>query len=1181
MYQWLKNLFSQEKGISLFATQTGSGKSYTISKVLAESLDIENFRQTFIISPQVKLLHELRDKIQCMAHAERGERSSSEVLIVEASEQRWYKAFSNEAFVETLNGLTKSKDDEITFQKLKECYADYSQVPGTSDIFSGMRQDNRLQDYKKSFRKYLQKYFLEEFFEHNCKGNRTERCEAAIRKYPFLATLYPELTFHTYRIVGMTSSKLHQRGTSKIIDEGVMPYWNHIPEGALVIIDESDQCKVAGLNAFVDNVLLHNRKVDKWSLCNRLVNNYSRISNYFHEEEDAAHIRMRDSMIDKWTMICNHFTKRINLQENLSGCRLKGMSSGYGVVYHDRDSMTAHTKGMLFVEHNETTKTDYLVEAEGYREKHQLPVTYVDGALNVFISNFIKVIDHHIDDYEKNERDIIHHRVKTQGGQANYPSKEEIFKRLLNYIDITSYDDIELLREYRGRALYYSPSQLHVEHAVDKNSVYFKGISISEVHTTLGDSRKCTLNTVHLKSFPENVLIELARDKKCMVVLSSATADIEDPLHNYDLDYLTEENVPPTPIDNHFKKRMDEDMAKGTANPMLHVKVVPESYEDTQEKLEEEIRELVGYGSLYNDIDNFLKANRYMAAPLLNFIRFYLEFLADKDARGGLYVSPYSWTKKMNGEGSLSGSMGAARLLKILQQARKKHFTEEIKELDPEPDENTSNVYSQLNICFLSGNDFEKDKEYVCDWLSKDNSAKMLCMICYNSGNVGVNYEYTKNTADNQFVFAEKMRPDSRCNFDSIFIEHPTNYIACNDESPDSYLKACIDISLLEENKQLSVGQKKAFIPQLLSRKAMLESDYYDKTTRTNISIHIRKHCYQTKSYREYCMAQVLQALGRLTRTPISRKSVRIYMDTRIANLLVSSRIPMAATQMYREVLKKLSAMPEVSAQREKVLSIEEKQRKTIEFERNNENCNKIVTLQISKCNARYRNKDDKDIVDERRELDKWNQEILTYPTRDTLEGLSPEVKRFYCETDKVPESYRHPAKCSYLQAMTASPCVYEYFARHGYETKERPGKYTLYPSIIQQLYVGRIGEHVFRALLENAGFKVEALTDFLYEAADWMINKQVFVDVKFWAPNEQEQQSRIDSWKAKKARCGSSYAIVNVPEYDKKTNAGVASTEIGKIITIINGLVDVNTGEIDQENLNRIRQLINSATYE
>ena len=116
--------------------------------------------------------------------------------------------------------------------------------------------------------------------------------------------------------------------------------------------------------------------------------------------------------------------------------------------------------------------------------------------------------------------------------------------------------------------------------------------------------------------------------------------------------------------------------------------------------------------------------------------------------------------------------------------------------------------YPHRGEWFLSGEYFKDDLEAVEKLLAEQPELKMFCFVCYQSGAVGVNYLFDTDAKYRKKCCLEapntKDRKDTRCNFDGIIMDKPTNFIPLLDVN--DYLKACISLSILGTDNQTSLS---------------------------------------------------------------------------------------------------------------------------------------------------------------------------------------------------------------------------------------------------------------------------------------------------------------------------------------------------------------------------------------
>ena len=1144
MQQYLKNIFQQSHQLTVFPLQTGSGKSYSIAKVLSENMDNDKFPQAFIISPLWKLLHSLVKDLKRQA----GENHASLILEVYQNEKIWYEFFTKDDNVSDLLRAIGDDYDRDVVNEIRDRYRELSALKSGDDddkFYNLLNKDIELPNLKKRLRTCLRKCVFADY-QKDGKTSFQERCEKCLSQFPFLASLYPELSFHRYKIICLTASKLHKNNFN-ILDGEVVPYWDYIPENSIVIFDESDQCKSWGKKSFEDEVLEKqgSEDEDKWSLYHRLIKGVDDLLQRYSSPEDAIHQSTIQKLYKELKQEIDKRQNRLKLQPNLSGQKLDSFQGGIGVIYHDMDAISADNKRQLVIEHDANLGHDYLIaleqpEAESERN-NRLQVSYADYGITIFFKNFMRKLGTNIIQFDRNEQTL---RQSSTGGNYVAQTREQILRELLDAMGIQNENDIRILRSYEGR----KGDSFQPKKGMYMRSIYKDGITITEVKEKNGSRRSCKLKTMYLSNYPEHVIQDLVEKKNCQVLLSSATADIKDPLHNYDFEYLEKEIGSICYPDEESETRIKEYIKSITPHCEQKVTVFPEKI--TRNDSEMKLKELVKSLKIRQSIVDFLQGdNEYMSAAFINLLTFCRDFSQNQDAHAGLVVTPYAWHNKLSRDNKEAGKEILKRII------------------DAVCGESTIIPY------FLSGDTFEKEQKEACDMLSDNNDAKVICLICYNSGSVGVNYDYVIKGELTGFAVAEQLRNvQNRCNFDSIYIEHPTNYIGLGDDA-SSNLRACFDISILSERSYIEQSKKIEYIRKLLRRRAQMNANRsnsgFDNT------MIILKEIYDTRPYREYCIQQVSQALGRLTRTPISRKTLNLYFDEKIADIIAKSQAPKAATEVYLKAQAQLRSERNISVNDAIELEMNtERQRIQNEYDVWNKNCSKRINTKVRHCNEVICDENSEETLKERDELKSWNETLLRYPEPESL-SLVGDIGFFYREADSLPLEKKSATEITKLDIFMRNDAVREYFRKRNFCVESRKGKYQMAESVVQQLYLPRVAEHAFKAIMEKAGISVSDLPKEKYERADWWLNECLYVDVKYWAPTDFEEQSKAEDWSEKAQKCEDGlYVIVNVPKYTDSSKERHFRLENGKDLLVINGLIDISTGEVDQENFGKLIEL-------
>lgn len=1152
MEQYFSKIFKERARLTVFPVQTGAGKSYNIAKVLADNFNTKGFPQTFIVSPLWSLIDDTVIKLKKFSDTE-----NDRVLVVKSNSSAWFNFFQNTSKV---NALKKALAEDVNRNVIDDLIKRYTFLKGIrkidndqnldeqsdSDFYNLLNEDKELNTLIKKTRNTIRRSIVAPF--QSQRGlSESKKCEQCLQYHPYLEELFPELGFFKYRVICLTADKLH-RYSYNIMRGKIDSYWSNIPNGSLVIMDESDQCKIRGKKCFEDAVLNHksNEDEDRWALYHKLVDGIEKFEEYFNSDEDfPLHAMWVEDLYKELKKIADDSRKKLNLQTHLDGSQLSDFKGGLGVIYHDMNDICVNDNKQLVIEHREGQNRDYLVAIDNnaIQKETRLGCNYADNGITYLFRNVMRKLNAYINRYEEQES----FKVTTRE-RMSMQTHDQILRDFLNALGIDKSADYNVLKNYE--ILHGCNKQKSKTGGFYSKSIYDEGISLTEIQEKNGSRRSCKMNTMCLTSYPEHVIIDLVKNRNCHVFLSSATADIKDPLHNYDLEYLEKELGAIHYMDDETQKRVQEAIDGITPHCDLNVVVLPtdgatdylEDIKDPRIKLK---------------ISNFNEeeGNDYLKCQFNNLLQYFSDFSKDENAHAGLVVTPFIWHKKLDGV----DETGKDKLQRIL-----------------------SIIGPDVQVFFLSGKTLNQELKNACDVL-KDNSAKVMCFICHNSGSVGINYEYEVTSDISNFVVAQNRREgQNTCNFDSIYIEHPTNYIELT-EDPNSYIRSCFDISMLAESKYINVDNKQKYISMLLKQRIGVMAGWQNKA---NPTYKIKSEIYEKYPYREYCIQQAAQSLGRLGRTPISRKKLNVYLDDKMAQIIAKCSLPTAATEIYRNVRRELTELYNIDEDTVKLIQQKtEEERIANDYDQWNRRCSNNITTLVSKCNCVYRNPGQEEILRKRNELKLLNDLFLTHPQVEDLSVIPGIRQGFYKKVEEIPTDKKAPTEVSHLDVFMRIECIRNYFLNRGYcINPPLEAKYWISDAAIQQLYLPRIAEYAFKALMENVGLTVYDLPDYLYEKADWVVignNRlnRLYVDVKYWAPNENEQNSDGNDWAQKADLCGDGlYVIVNVPIYPGLDSRKVRHERLsnGRSLVIINGLINIETGDVDQESCQNIYNLLN-----
>lgn len=444
----------------------------------------------------------------------------------------------------------------------------------------------------------------------------------------------------------------------------------------------------------------------------------------------------------------------------------------------------------------------------------------------------------------------------------------------------------------------------------------------------------------------------------------------------------------------------------------------------------------------------------------------------------------------------------------------------------------------------------------------------MFCFVCYQSGAVGVNYLFDTDAKYRKKCCLEapntKDRKDTRCNFDGIIMDKPTNFIPLLDVN--DYLKACISLSILGTDNQLTLKEKSDFQRDLLRRRHHCITD--DLNELKNREIQIKAVLKGTPAYDAFCLKWAVQALGRITRSTVFNKIIHVAIGKDMAYSMIIARKPEVQTELLKYVLQSIDKDPCILDRingKESEVNIAFKNGE----HRRERHISELIGISFKGT--------DKYARQARNRVHKIREYVMKHPEFGNREDIETSMRMYYVQAEEVKKmNLNYTDSCVHMDAIMRQRFIRNYFEKNGYCTAWKGKAWVISPQIIQQVYTGYFGEQVFKAILENAGCTITSLKEEIWERADWVVNNQLYVDVKYMVDGDFNRHVKSQAWERKIKDCGGDYVIVNVPRYvGNYSYSHSLPLESGTQLPVINGLIDVETGAIIDNNVQNILNIL------
>ena len=642
-------------------------------------------------------------------------------------------------------------------------------------------------------------------------------------------------------------------------------------------------------------------------------------------------------------------------------------------------------------------------------------------------------------------------------------------------------------------------------------SFYNNGYKYFEFEDNDEHLNETGFNFVDLKDTPEKIITYLAN--KAKVIGISATSTIKTVTGNYDLDYLQsklKENFKYVPRDTYFKIQQELEATWGAyynddINVNASVLNLNKGHLSMQDRLEEIFikRNLV---NKYTATISIHAAEKdYIWQRYCNIFMAIKEFVIHDDIKSFLCLN--SVLPKIQGNTSTFS-------LEVFNEALQdlaKYYGKDI---------------SKNNIIVLRSENFEEDKNEILNKLS--NGKKVFIMSSYKTTGAGQNLQYEVSNIE-EFVmigngYDENDSRYRKKDIDAIFLGDITNIAVniYNEEglTKESLLKYFFQIEYLYENDEISY--------KTLDDLIKLGFNRYSKSGDFNSKY---QELSKSKSVKRQATKDVMQAIGRMSRTYVKNHNIYIYTVEEVANKVdiecLKDKILSPEMEAFVNLVDNLGY--KYSEDEEKVLNRAERiSSKGKNF--------------IMRILSRGWNEVSINLWKHLREV------VLKYPTaNETIFNSNDVIKNLYIEGyDKI-NKYLYAQKGDFsdvvidfindkaifeksdrcsdryisevsedearLSAMLKYQGLKEYFEHNGYATTFIKDRYILSPVLFNNIYKGALGEIVGKYILEKElGVKLKEIEEpDYYEFFDFKIANDVYIDFKHWKQSYRQEKSRDD----------------------------------------------------------------------
>lgn len=401
---------------------------------------------------------------------------------------------------------------------------------------------------------------------------------------------------------------------------------------------------------------------------------------------------------------------------------------------------------------------------------------------------------------------------------------------------------------------------------------------------------------------------------------------------------------------------------------------------------------------------------------------------------------------------------------------------------------------------FIDSRNFEEELERIRNALAR-RERHFVC-TSYETMSRGVNAQFSGADFPEAVRVHEHPREDeSEMDIDGVFLEKPTNVFVAYDkihDSPRNMFTRLVQLHYLAADGYLTERDLESSIRKTVAKRPFSFPEDSPECEAINAAL----------------ASQVLQALGRMSRTGRRMPHISILAQQELLPLLASVALPKAVirTREYEHLVK----------------GIKQDKRSYRVAEQRIEALSNTMNHVIGRMLERF------DSEKVRAEWTAFRDALLRTPTPAALANcpfagayceILPDSSMYWYHTEddfatcRVSLSENKESgwsevseRASGLSALMEVEGMREEFMSRGYACEWSPSPIVLNPVSFNNIYRGALGEAAAAFFFRQAfGWKLERMPEEYFEKFDFMIEPGVYVDSKFWAvgpvlDNEAEQ---------------------------------------------------------------------------
>lgn len=1059
------------KGLATIPAPTGFGKTFKTCEFIASHLDeiLKKKLQIIFITPLLKNLpvEELRKAFERAGQLHRFDecflllKGITDTILNNLLDVQHEipNELKNKAFKLLVSHIEFLKKDGDKHQALdSKLLSRY----GLKDVFSQNEGE---------FREEIKNFLYEKGLDKKQKLKRLLRPENQ-----WVKKLYPSFEFDHKPIVMMSVKKFVLPFMSLV--ETSKPLVEMLKPGTIVMMDEFDACKQTIQQTIIESGLKYT--FDPLKLV-------TQTHNHLHQQE-PSHGFLKDSALRKkqqsernWkTTECyyqqlkarlNQVVTQFNLQYNLKN---HTVLSTRNFLFHDFTSFQLSNKvtGIVVDVENRMNHLKVLNAPEDNAPKLSHLMAVLQSVLHYLRRNITYSARNYLENKNQAREPamdemLLDHALKTVLNEFGVPPSSGFYKRFFDASLQYEYNlmfkkaDFEGLRSFYDLGFSYSlleDSPEHDTYTAVKHYVFF--------------------------DTPESYLVYLC--DKARVVGLSATADMQTPLTNFDLNYLKSK------LGKHFltlshqevkrlKREFDESI-NGYKNVNIDVAFLPGLV-----NFKEDLARLVGCTEFAVELMDALTENlnlnsaqdNYALQRYLNLFRCLVEFVNNVEIYA--YLGLFSALAKPNNTRFNS---------KLIER----FFNAYVQE----------NAHAEnVALHILTGDDYDAKFKAIQQMLS--SGKRVFVLSAYPTVGAGQNMQYPIS-ANRKTVVINSREASQKMDFNAIYLDTITSIIPNPGGSyytEEAMVERVFKLEALAEVGDISHAEKMTQIKYSFTGFCADEHPHQTNTYPAQKRVSLTK----LPSHYNAQASTLIQAIGRICRTNQKAKTIHIRLNEDFKAILAKITLPesMPLLPEFKAVLAQCDMSPATNTSLAQSLRIK--------AENHNFQGYKVIKRLLNNIHNPFNIKRWQDL----REL------CLSNPCFEKITDMSDYIEAAYIQLpqsqdqywyERFDEDYKKVTISFHNQNKMVSSAeinqplqrfmqvsgLKEYFIHKGWRTELTSSHYWLTPIMLNTIYKGALGEEIGRYIFEQKlGVNLNPLPDDIYETFDFVLDNGVYIDFKFW----------------------------------------------------------------------------------